>query len=180
MRFNPKGTLLAIAGAGPIELWDPLAHDLVAVLRTNDQANDLAFAPDGRTLAAGGRSAVTSVWTVQDSATRTQLSGFNSPASSLAFSPDGVLAGAGWLGDIWSWRSGRCPEVGPPLPLAAQPSLFSTASDPDQKRPETPPPPRDGVRKSDRGRDGTRRRIGRKRRFRTALAFDDKGPPAGA
>lgn len=43
MRFNPKGTLLAIAGAGPIELWDPLAHDLVAVLRMNDQATDLAF-----------------------------------------------------------------------------------------------------------------------------------------
>ena len=119
MRFSPKGTLLAIAGAGPIELWDPMAHNLVAVLRTNDQATDLAFAPDGRTLAAGGRSAVTSVWTVHDSAARTQLSGFDSPPSSLAFSTDGVLAGAGWRGDVWFWRNGRCPEVGPPLPPTA-------------------------------------------------------------
>ena len=173
MRFNPKGTLLAIAGAGPIELWDPLAHDLLAVLRTNDQATDLAFAPDGRTLAAGGRSAATSVWTVHDSATRTRLSGFSSSASSLAFGPDGVLAGAGWLGDIWCWRSGRCPEVGPPLPEVAHPSLFSTGSDPDPIRPD--PRPRDAIRRSDRGRDGTRPRIGRERLFRTALAFDDEG-----
>ena len=60
MRFSPQGTLLAIAGAGPIELWDPLAHNLVAVLRMNDQATDLAFAPDGQTLAAVGRAAAPS------------------------------------------------------------------------------------------------------------------------
>ena len=51
---------------------------------------------------------------MQDSAARTQLSGFDSPPTSLAFSADGVLAGGGWRGDIWFWRNGRCPELGPP------------------------------------------------------------------
>ena len=45
LRFNPGGTLLAIVGSGPIELWDPVAHSLVAHLPMNDQATDLAFAP---------------------------------------------------------------------------------------------------------------------------------------
>ncbi len=119
IRYSPQGTLLAIVGAGPIELWDPLAHSLVAVLRTNDQTADLAFAPDGRTLAAAGRAGGTSVWTVHNSAARTQLSGFDSNQMSLAFRNDGVLAGSGWRDDVWFWRSGRCPEVGPPAPPVA-------------------------------------------------------------
>jgi eukaryotic-like serine/threonine-protein kinase len=118
IRYSPQGTLLAIAGAGPIELWDPLAHSLVAVLKTNDQTADLAFAPDGRTLAAAGRAGGTSVWTVQNSTARTQLSGFDSNQRSLAFRNDGVLAGSGWRADVWFWASGRCPEVGPPAPAS--------------------------------------------------------------
>src|SRR5205814_663887 len=85
MRFNPQGTLLALVGPGPIELWDPAAHLLVTVLRMADQPADLAFSPDGRTLAAGGRSASSLTWTVLDSTARTQLSGFDARISSLAF-----------------------------------------------------------------------------------------------
>ena len=90
----------------------------------NDQTTDLAFAPDGRTLAAAGRSGETAVWTVYTSATRTQLSGFESRPGSLAFSDQGVLAGSGSRGELWFWRSGRCPEVGPPSP----PPVPSSAS----------------------------------------------------
>jgi WD40 repeat protein len=151
MRFSPKGTLLAIAGAGPIELWDPLAHSLVAVLRTNDQATDLAFAPDGRTLAAGGRSALTSVWTVNDSAARTQLSGFDTPTS-LAFNAEGVLAGVGWRSEVWYWRDGRCPEVGLPAPSAMGTTVSGTARAADPKRPEAPD--REPVRKNEPERRG--------------------------
>ncbi len=53
LRFNPGGTLLAVAGMGPgIEIWDVSAHAMVAVLTTLERATDLAFSPDGRTLAA--------------------------------------------------------------------------------------------------------------------------------
>ena len=172
MRFNPKGTLLAIAGVGPIELWDPMAHDLVAVLRMNDQATDLAFAPDGRTLAAGGRSAVTSVWTVHDSAARTQLTGFNSMPTSLAFSPQGVLAGGRWRGDVWFWRDGRCPEVGPSLPQVSSPGPFSTDISSERRPPDSPG--REVARKG--ARDGNRPRMsGERMPGPTALAFDDQG-----
>ena len=56
MRFSPQGNLLAIVGSGPIELWDPVALNLVAVLGMSDQATDVAFAPDGKTLAAVSRA----------------------------------------------------------------------------------------------------------------------------
>ena len=118
MRFSPRGTLLALSGSGPIELWDPVSHSLVSVLRTSEQPADLAFSPDGLRLAATGRSGSTSVWTIQDSAARIQLSGFDERLSSLAFGPDGTLAVGGWHGDVWFWRDGRCPEVGSPLALA--------------------------------------------------------------
>ena len=152
MRFSPNGTLLAIAGGGPIELWDPMAHNQVAALRMNDQATDLAFASDGQTLAAVGRAGGTFVWTVQDSAARTQLSGLDSAPASLAFGADGVLAGGGWRGDIWFWRHGRCPELVPPAPqnpLSAGPSNILAAG---AGRSESQG--RNGTRKGDR--DGNR------------------------
>ena len=117
LRFSPLGTL-AVAGWGPIELWDPAAQVRVAVLTGSERPGDVAFSADGRTLAAVTRAGATSVWTVQDSATRTQLSGFDARPSSVAFGREGILVGGGWDGEVWTWRSGRCPEACPPLPLS--------------------------------------------------------------
>jgi WD40 repeat protein len=150
MRFSPQGTLLAIAGVGPIELWDPIARSLVAVLTTNDQPTDVAFAPDGRTLAAAGRTEGTFVWTVHDSAARTQLSGFDSTPASLAFSDDGWLAGSGWRGDVWFWKSGRCPELGPPAP---QPPMSAPSPIVEREQPRRPDSTgRSGMREVERDR----------------------------
>ena len=54
MRFSPHGSLLALAGLGQIELWDPVAHSLVNQLPNSEQASDVAFSPDGHTLGRGG------------------------------------------------------------------------------------------------------------------------------
>jgi WD40 repeat protein len=119
IRFSPTGTL-ALAGWGKIELWDPLAESRVAVLPGSEPSNDLAFSRDGRMLAAVGRTGVTSIWTIQDSAARTQLGGFDARTTSLAFGPEGILAGGGWDGKVWTCQKGRCPEAlrgsAPPSP----------------------------------------------------------------
>ena len=94
MRFNPQGNLLATAAGSSVELWDAVSHKLLAVLPGVDFFTDLAFTPDGRTLAAGGgrRATATSVWKVSDSAARVQLSSSDIRPSSLAFAEDGSLA----------------------------------------------------------------------------------------
>ncbi len=171
MRFSPQGTLLAIVGSGPIELWDPVAHSLVAVLGMSDQATDLAFAADGTTLAAVGRAGESVVWTVHDSTARTQLSGFDTAPAALAFSTDGVLAGTGWNGEIWYWRSGRCPEIGPSLPPPAARVSSATTTSPDPRREE--PPSQEGGRAVSRPRGQEGRPMGRgPANSPPSLAFD--------
>ncbi len=170
MRFSPKGNLLAIMGSGPIELWDPVALNLVAVMVMSEQATDFAFAPDGRTLAAVGRAGEAILWTVHDSAARTQLSGFDSWPASLAFSDDGLLAGVGSNGDVWSWRSGRCPDIGAPAPAAAA-TVSAIASATEPKLPETPT--QDGQRHPGRPvREGPR---GMRRGPPPSMLFDASG-----
>ncbi len=113
MRFSPQGRLLALIGRGPTELWDPVALTLVAALPASEPLADLAFGANGRTIAAAGKTSATSVWTVVDSAARTQLSGFDNDRrpSSLAFNRDGILAGGAWDGGIWFWQPGRCADI---------------------------------------------------------------------
>jgi serine/threonine protein kinase/WD40 repeat protein len=142
MRFSPQGRLLALIGSGPPELWDPVALTLVAALRTPEDAirtpeqiADVAFGANGRTIAAAGRTSTTSVWTVVDSAARTQLSGFDDRRlTSLAYSRDGILAGGTSDGGIWFWQPGRCPDIDairPDLSLALR---HSTAGRDGQPR----------------------------------------------
>src|SRR5262249_10043949 len=72
------------------------------------RVEDLAFAPDGRTLLAAGPGSATSVWTVVDSDVRTRLGGFDVPTRSLAFGPDGLLALGMSQGAVGVWQAGRC------------------------------------------------------------------------
>lgn len=132
IRFSPQGTLLALVGRGPIEIWDPAAHSLVAVLRTANPASSIAFSLDGRTLAAGGpQGETTDVWTFSDSAARTQVSGFDSRPNSLAFGGD-VLVGGGRNGDVWYWRSGRCLSVVSKRVAAVEPAPQRAARGPNR------------------------------------------------
>ncbi len=194
LRFSPLGLLSLARLGGPIELWDPAAQTRVAELPGTDQSSDVAFSPDGRTLATVGRGMTTSIWTIQDSAARAQLSGFDARPSSLAFGPDGLLAGGGVDGALWTWRSGRCPECGPALPATTSPEAeveprakeTESASIPSQAPPEAgqaaaaaPSRGSAGTRPRDGGRGG--QRLGgplgtaRVEDRPTALAFDDRG-----
>lgn len=170
MRFSPQGNLLAIVGSGPIELWDRVALNLVAVLGMAEEATDVAFAPDGKTLAAVSRAGVSIIWTIHDSAARTQLSGFETPLATLAYSDDGLLAGVGWNGETWTWRSGRCPEIGPP-PLGPSGSAASVL--PSVANTEAPQRS-EGSGSEGRRKGRTKGREGR-RGPPPSFAFDDSG-----
>jgi serine/threonine protein kinase/WD40 repeat protein len=177
MRFSPQGSLLALGGLGPIELWDPVSHSLVNQLPNSEQANDLAFTPDGKTLAAAGRAGGTLVWTIIDSAMRTQLSGFDARPSSLAFGADGVLAGGSSDGTVWFWRAGRCPEIAKPWPPSV--SIAKNEKDAWPERASSPAG-RDGMNRRgggppDYGRPPRGREPNQERERPTAVAFDAQG-----
>ena len=175
MRFSPQGNLLAIMGSGPIELWDPVALKLVAVLGMSDQATDVAFAPDGKTLAAVSLAGTSTLWTIHDSAARIQLSGFDTSPATLAFSEEGLLAGVGWNGETWTSRSGRCPEVelpSPPSPLSPGSTSVTPSPAIEPKSPEPAGADSQRQRPRPREREGPRpsRRVPP-----PSLAFDQSG-----
>jgi len=116
LRFSPRdGSLLAaaVAPAGGVELWDLAAHDLVAALPTRDPVEDLAFAPDGRTLAATQASSI-ATWSIVEPVAQFQLPETGERPISLAFGPGDRLAIASRenmaAGALRLWGGpGRCP-----------------------------------------------------------------------
>jgi WD40 repeat protein len=110
LRFSPRGSLLAVGGflGRSVELWDTASHALVAVLPTADPVDDVAFSPDGRSLAAAGQGANTTVWAILDPDVRARVSGFDAMTRVIAFRADGLLALGRWNGAIRFWCAGRC------------------------------------------------------------------------
>ncbi|WP_435020639.1 WD40 repeat domain-containing serine/threonine protein kinase [Tundrisphaera sp. TA3] len=92
LRFSPgDGELLASSGGGGVELWDLATHAAVAALPTREFVEDLAFSPDGRTLAASHASSI-SAWSVIEPAAQVILPESPDTPLSLAFGPDDSLA----------------------------------------------------------------------------------------
>jgi serine/threonine protein kinase/WD40 repeat protein len=120
LRFHPHGTLLAAAGRGSeIELWDTASHARVAVLpaaETNrseppHDVEDVAFAPDGRTLVASAHAAVSPTWAIVDPVAHTQLGGLDNSPASLALRDDGLVAVGSLRGAVWFWQTGHGPTT---------------------------------------------------------------------
>jgi WD40 repeat protein len=101
VRLSPDGRTAAAAGFGGVRTWD------VETGRSNDFASDekapfletplfeaLAFAPDGKTLAAGGVRTPIVLLDVASGRLIAKLSS-RTPVSALAFSPDGQTLASG-------------------------------------------------------------------------------------
>jgi WD40 repeat protein len=64
----------------------------------------LAFSPDGKTLASGGRDDTIKLWDVKTGKERSSLEGHSEAVFCLAFSPDGkLLASGSWDDTIKLW-----------------------------------------------------------------------------
>jgi WD40 repeat protein len=65
---------------------------------------DLAFSPDGHTLATAGNTSTITMWDSRTGGVQRQLRGHNRLVSYLAFSPDGTkLASASWDSTVVVW-----------------------------------------------------------------------------
>ncbi|MFO0810772.1 MAG: WD40 repeat domain-containing protein [Gemmataceae bacterium] len=109
--FAQDGGTLAVAYHNPsaLWLWDLATGSVAARLPVNRQdlptgGPQMAFAPDGKTLAAGDAHGQMRRW---DTATGTERSPFAGPKSGVtkcAYTPDGrLLIAGGTDGSVWAW-----------------------------------------------------------------------------
>jgi WD40 repeat protein len=113
LAFSPNGKILASGGDDAIvNLWDTATGKKVNTLRGHDASvfadssgtrgsvNSVAFSPDGRLLASGGRDSVI-LW---DTTSGEKMKSLGSNAvNSVAFSPDGRLLASGGRDSIILW-----------------------------------------------------------------------------
>ena len=76
--------------------------------RLGQEPSDVAFSPDGRTLASCDGSHVICLWDVTKGRVRTTIEGQAAGVYQLAFSPDGKLlasttVGVDRAGEVWLW-----------------------------------------------------------------------------
>nr|WP_276319243.1 helix-turn-helix domain-containing protein [Streptomyces luteoverticillatus] len=96
------GTSGEAPGAG---IWDVTAGRMTTPLGARRTPRQVAFSPDGRTLAVGDANGVVSLWSAGDRRLVTTLAGPAEAVTGLVFSPDGrTLAGAGADGAVRLWN----------------------------------------------------------------------------
>lgn len=123
LAFRSDGVLLASCHHDwTTRLWDSLSGE--SVLQEVAMATGLAFAPNGRRLAAGAGRADgrIDVWELGFGCGVTRLRGLPGQAARLAYSPDGRLLAAlasNWRVAIWGVPDGRLQHV-----LEVDPGLF--------------------------------------------------------
>ncbi|MFV1966267.1 MAG: protein kinase [Pirellulaceae bacterium] len=114
MAFAPRGEILAIGGGtwdeGEIKLWDANSDKApIALANLSEMVWDVAFSPDGKTLASADGSGGVTLWNVARGRKELAIDAHSHSAFSVAFTPDGKTLASGSLDrtvKLWHVASG--------------------------------------------------------------------------
>ena len=123
----PDGRSLADTGGSRAGLWDfPTLRRRFLLVGHSERVTDLAFAPDGRTLATASLDRTVRLWSVASGQELLVLDGHTGPVRAVAFSPDGrMLASCGDGPDggieVIAWFAEGSARASPPQPRPPSP-----------------------------------------------------------
>lgn len=101
------------AGADRVFIWDTKTGTEVNKLETGGQhIVDLAFSPDGRTLAGISLSGKVLIWSLSEVKPQAILTGHTTSAGSVAFNSDGSLLASSSGNEAILWDAARRVEIG--------------------------------------------------------------------
>jgi WD40 repeat protein len=112
--FSPDGKVLSFVTSTDIRLWDVSARKVSATLQDNG-ATSIAFAPDGKTLAAGNADHAIRLWDVAEGKLRTTLKGHTGAVTCLDFASQGRQLVSGSRDRsvmLWDMKTGKKEEIG--------------------------------------------------------------------
>lgn len=136
--YTRDGRLLAAGGSeagsddAVVKIWEAATGHLRRTLRIRDGelAWSVAFAPDGRRLAAGDAKGNIELWDIGPGQPVRRIRAHSEQVNGLAFNPDGrLLASAGDDNQVKIWDVGSGNAVGAPLVLGD--AATDVAFDPD-------------------------------------------------
>ncbi|MEV0621372.1 WD40 repeat domain-containing protein [Nonomuraea sp. NPDC050404] len=104
--FDRTGKVMAVASGKSVRLWDPATSRPLGapIARQDDTVLDVAFSPDGGTLATVSHGKTALLWSVASGRRTGALRDRNAGFNAIVFSPDGTrIATAGGSGRMVLW-----------------------------------------------------------------------------